>query len=468
MVRIFPFVLILFFILLSPISAQLVSIDIGDIQLRELYAVEYSLYTEEPIGSVILYNPTSEELRATVVLDGEKYINTPMKMTAKLKPNKKTEIPLHIDLDIGILNLDRQVEHISVSIQIAAYLNTLQIFDSDKIIKDMVIHDIHKIPDSDTGKIAMFIDPGDKYVMSELSAGMGRTSEEKAKAAFELLQRRGIYCVGVGGAQVQYPRELLEVKFGSFHDCSFLYTAMLELLGVETMLMFNSDVALPFYNHDGEWHPVDMNMLSLDFDSARSSGAKLKFSLSSRGGETVVLRDAWEKFPPLRFPELDPEDMLLLRSVDEHIEKEEMAEAAGVFDQLLNEYPDDPLLLNNAANVDMLMGNPQQAVMRYTKALEFSPDDGGLYLNLGIAYHKMGNQEKSMEALGKAYTKLGSYLAMRRELNLDQDSIYYDEIDSLLRRAVRHTTEEFAISLRARSLAKTKYPLYWKRFHKSG
>ncbi|MFC1712965.1 tetratricopeptide repeat protein [Candidatus Poribacteria bacterium] len=464
MLRVVLFTFALCCVFLSQTDAQLVSIDIEDVQTKELYAVEYSLYTEEPIGTATIFNPTSEELRATVVLGGGKYINAPMKMTATLPPKQKTEIPLHIDLSIGVLDLDKQVEHVPVSIQIAAYLDGLRVFDSEEITRDVILHDSHKIPDGDPSKIAMFVDPGDKYVMSELSAGMGKTDEEKAAAAFELLQKKGIYCIGSGSAQIQYPRELLEVKFGSFYDCSFLYAAVLELLGVETKLMLNSDVALPFYKHEGEWHPVDVNMLSLNFESARSSGAKLQFALSSRDAQTVVLREAWQKYPPLQFPELDPADMSLLQSVDKYIEEERLADAAKIFEQLLERYPEDPVLLNNAANVDVLMGNMQQAVERYTRAVELSSDDGGLYLNMGIAYHKMGDEEKSMEALGKAYTKLGSYIAMRRELNLDEESRFYDEIDNLLRKAVRHTTEEFSATLRARSLTKSQYPLYWKRF----
>lgn len=464
MMRIFLLTLVLCCVLLSQANAQLISIEIEDVQIKELYAVEYGLYIEEPIGIVAIFNPTSKELRATVILSGEKYINAPMKMTAKLPPKKKTEIPLYIDLDIGVLDLDKQVEHVLVSIEIAAYLDNLQVFSSDGITRDVIIHDSHKIPGDDPLKIAMFVDPGDKYIMAELSAGMGKTSEEKAKAAFELLQKKGIYCLGAGSAQVQFPRELLEVKFGSFYDCSFLYTAVLELLGVEAQLMFNSDVALPFYKNEDVWYPVDMNMLSLDFESARSSGAKLEFALSSRDAQTVVLQEAWQKYPPLQFPELDPEDMSLLKTVDKYIEDEDFEDAAKVFEQLLEEYPEDPVILNNAANVDVLMGNMQQAVERYALAAEFAPDDGGLYLNMGIAYHKMGDEEKSLEAIGKAYTKLGSYIAMRRELNLDTDSMFYDEIDGLLRKAVRHTTEELSATLRARSLTKSQYPLYWKRF----
>jgi tetratricopeptide (TPR) repeat protein len=451
-------------VLLSEADAQLVSVDIEKIELNELYAVEYRSYTEEPIGAVTMYNPTSRELRATVILSGEQYINAPMKMTAKLPAKQKTDIPLHIDLDIGVIDLGRRVEHIPISIEVSAYLGNVKV-NSQTVSRDIIVHDRHKLPDGDPSKIAMFVDPGDEYVMSELSAGMGSTSEEKAAAAFALLQKKGIYCTGTGSAQIQYPRELLKIKFGSFYDCSLLYAAVLELLGVEAKLIFNSDVMLPMYKHQGEWHPVDMNMLSLNFEGARSSGEKLQYSMSSQVAQEVVLREAWKKYPPLRFPELAPEHMKLLESVDEYIEEDRLDDAAKVFDQLLEEYPDQPVLLNNAANVDLLMGNAQRAVARYTRAAGRSPDDGGLYLNTGIAYYKLGDEEKSIEFLGKAYTKLGSYRAMCRLLNLDEENRFYEEIDSLLRKAIHQTTEVFTVALGARSLAKSAYPLYWKRFH---
>jgi len=451
-------------VLPGKVNAQLVSVDIQEIQLKELYAAEYDTYTEEPMGMIAIYNPTSRELRAVVILSGEQHVNAPMKMKANLPAKQRTEIPLHIDLDVGVLNLSRQVEHIPVSIETSVYLDSVKV-NSDSVTQDVVIHDRHKLPGGDPSKIAIFVDPGDKYVMSEISAGMGNTSEEKAAAAFGLLQKRGIYCVGSSSPQIQYPRELLKTKFGTFYDCSLLYVAVLEALGAETKLIFNSNVMLPLYKYQEDWHPVDMNMLSLDFDAARSSGQKVMPTMLSQNADTAVLREAWMKYPPLRFPELAPEHMSLLKSVDQCIAEDRLEDAAKIFNQLLDEYPGQPVLLNNAANVDLLMGNLQQAVTKYAEAADRTPDDGGLYLNMGIAYYKLGDEDKSLECLGKAYTKLGSYMAMRRLLNLDEENRFYEEVDNLLRKAVRRTTDVFTVALGAKSLTKSAYPLYWKRFH---
>jgi tetratricopeptide (TPR) repeat protein len=235
-------------------------------------------------------------------------------------------------------------------------------------------------------------------------------------------------------------------------------------LDVETKLIFNSDAMLPLYKHQDDWQPVDMNMLSLDFDAARSSGQKVLHTMSSEKANMVILREAWTKYPPLRFPELAPEHMSLLKSVDGHIAEDRLEDAAKIFDQLLAEYPNQPVLLNNAANVDLLMGNVQQAVGKYAQAVDRTPDDGGLYLNMGIAYHKLGDEDRSLGYLGKAYTKLGTYMAMRRLLNLDEENRFYEEVDNLLRKAVRRTTDVFTVALGARSITKSAYPLYWKRF----
>lgn len=447
--------------------AQLVSVDVEEIEFRELYAVEYHVYTKESIGTATIYNPSSQELRADIVLSGERYINAPMKITARLPGGQRTKIPLYIDLDIGVLDLSRQTEHIPVNIDITAYLGEAQIFRSDDIARYIELHDRHKIPYDIPAKIAMFVDPRDKYVMSEVSSAIGNsksTPEEKAAAAFELLRRKGIYCIGSGSAQIQYPRELLRIRLGTVYDGSLLYVAVLESLDVETKLVFSPNEMLPFYKHQGRWYPVDINMLAGSFDAARSSGEKLKDAMLRMDSQTVVLREAWKKYPPLWFPVLASKDIPLFSSANKYIEEDKLEDAADVLDQLLKKYPSNPVLLNNAANVELLMGNLEQAVAKYNLAVNRAPNDGGLYLNMGIAYHRMGDEIKSMEYMGKAHTKLGSYVAMHNMLNLDEENGAYAEIDILLRKASRGS-EISSIALAARSLTNSGYPLYWKRFH---
>jgi len=459
--------LIMLIICVTATYAQLVSVDIEEIEFRELYAVEYHVYTKESVGTATIYNPSGQEFRADVVLSGERYINAPMKITAKLPAGQRTKIPLYIDLDIGVLDLGRQMEHIPVSINITAYLGNVQVFRSDDIARYVELYDRHKIPYDIPAKIAMFVDPKDKYVLSEVSSTIGNsrsTPEERAAAAFELLQRKGIYCVGSGNAQIQYPRELLRIRLGTVYDGSILYVAILESLDVETKLVFSSDEMLPFYKHQGRWYPVDINMLAGSFDAARSSGEKLKGAMLTRDAQTVVLREAWKKYPPLWFPVLASKDIPLFSSANKCIEEDRLEDAADILDQLLRKYPGNPVLLNNAANVELLMGNLEQAVAKYNLAVNRAPNDGGLYLNIGIAYHRMGDEAKSMEYIGKAHTKLGSYVAMHNILNLGEEGKTYAEIDILLRKASRGS-EVSSIALAARSMTNSSYPLYWKRFH---
>ena len=77
----------------------------------------------------------------------------------------------------------------------------------------------------------------------------------------------------------------------------------------------------------------------------------------------------------------------------------------------------------------------------------------------------MGDEAKSIEFIRKAHTKLGSYTAMHNMLNLDSGDSTYGEIDGLLRKASQNSAVS-SIALAARSLAKSQYPLYWKRFHR--
>jgi len=455
---------------------QLLSLSIEEVQFKEIYAVEYRSYAKESIGKITIYNPTSEKLKVSVVLSGERYINAPMKMTAELPAERRTDIPLYVDLDMRVLELGRQVEHIPVSIEMVAYLGGMEVFNPDVIDKHITLYDRHKMPDGDPSKIAMFVDPKDKYVTSEFSTGIRKTSAaegDKAETAFAFLQKKGIYCVGPGSSQIQYPRELLRIRLGSIYDGSLLYVTILESMGVETKLIFNSNVMLPLYKQQGKWCPVDMNMLPQSFQAARLSGEKLQKNMSSNGTQSVVLRDAWKKYNPLRFPVLAPEDMSLLESADRYIKEEKLNDAAEVFHQLLKKYPDDPVLLNSAANVDILGGDAVGAVKKYARAADQAPDDSGLYLNMGLAYHRMGDERKSMEGFTKACVMLGNDItAVRSKLNLDRNSQADNEIYALLVKAIRRNMDSDNTALGARNLPlrmqrleRGKYPLYWKRFH---
>ena len=370
---------------------------------------------------------------------------------------------LLIGLDMSVLDLGRRIEHVPVSIGIDAYIDRAKV-SSAEVRRELMIHDRHKLPNGERWKIAMFVDPRDKYVTSAIPMEIRGTGEEKARVAFSILQSKEIHCVGAGSSQIQYPRELLRVKFGSLYDCSLLYAAVLESLGVEAKLIFDSDEMLPLYRHQGEWLPVDMNMLSECFEAARSSGEKLEDTMLSQNAETLALRDAWEETPPLRFPELAHKDVLLSRSAEQYAGQNELRDAARIFSELLGRYPDESVVLNNAANVDLLMGNLQQALAKYTQAAKWAPDDGGIYLNIGIVYSKLGDEQKSIEFLERAYTKLGSYAVMCRILNLDEENIFYREVDTLLRKAIQHSTEVLSTALGTRIIERSQYPLYWKRF----
>ena len=139
--------------------------------------------------------------------------------------------------------------------------------------------------------------------------------------------------------------------------------------------------------------------------------------IKSGSHSLVVLHEAWNKYPPFRIPELSNEDMNLFNFAMTEIKYGRLPKAEKAFNQLLLKYYDNPVLLNNSGNINLLNDKIDQAIAKYNQALAQSPNDCGIYLNMGMACYKAKNHEKCEEYLGKAYAKAGSYSALRQLLD---------------------------------------------------
>ena len=147
-----------------------------------------------------------------------------------------------------------------------------------------------------------------------------------------------------------------------------------------------------------------------------------------------------------------------------HAQGGRIDKAKQLFEKHLN---DDarPAAYNNLGNIYLLNAKYEAAMSHYLKALFATPDDGAIYLNLGIAYHKMSDRAKTDEMLDRAYSELGSYRQMCSALGMKLDGSENEEVRSLLREAEKRVLQRRTrpLGTRATEADSKQLPLYWKK-----
>lgn len=91
-------------------------------------------------------------------------------------------------------------------------------------------------------------------------------------------------------------------------------------------------------------------------------------------------------------------------------------EAAGLYRELLRQAPGDPIALNNLANIEFALGEPQAAIARYKQGIESQPAPelaATYYYNLSLAhlqrFEYQPHQESRSQAERLAPSLVGSY-----------------------------------------------------------
>jgi len=97
-------------------------------------------------------------------------------------------------------------------------------------------------------------------------------------------------------------------------------------------------------------------------------------------------------------------------------------EARQEFVKLLEEPTGRAAALTNLGNLGMLEGNVDVALENYTQAAALDTADGGILLNLGIAYNQAGKDDAAADAIARALTKTGGPERAQYLLGIRSDS----------------------------------------------
>ena len=254
---------------------------------------------------------------------------------------------------------------------------------------------------------------------------------------------------------VQFPRETLKLKSGDCDDLSVLLSAGLENLGIETvflevpghlLMMFNTGLPeqdaglisqdrslLAIYNQQ-VWIPLESTMIHASFNEAWAEGArKYHNALEQNNLGIIELKKAWQQYKPVTLgkagynielpdagkvmPLVDSaQTQLLTKSINRLIlpyqsmiqnnpknidARLQIAilfsryglkdEAQLAFDALREIAPKNSAVHNNQGSLYLLSGEFDNAITSYTQAAELDKADGGIWVNLSMAYYKKGD-----------------------------------------------------------------------------
>ncbi|MBM3235964.1 tetratricopeptide repeat protein [Candidatus Poribacteria bacterium] len=260
---------------------------------------------------------------------------------------------------------------------------------------------------------------------------------------------------------VKYPRELLSEKGGDCDDLVVAYAAMLEKVGIETVLLcYPGHVFLMFdamndrnacwesalcldeekYEilDDEVWIPVEVTALE-SFTAAWTQGHESyrRWKNGPKSERTIVKVHSPKEIYPSHYPKTVPpqierddetfamlvqnDDGMINRWRTEYQEKikdnqwligliyaqtGQVEAAKEVFESIIEKNPKDAAALANLGNLYQMEGKYDLAIDAYQKSLAVEPDDAGIRLNLGIAYRHQGQISLSNTMFSTALTRL--------------------------------------------------------------
>lgn len=317
------------------------SVQISDLQVRDVFASFYASYADS-IGSVTVTNGDASAVEARLAVYIPGVMSQPTERTLLLAPRASVTVPVSAVFDEGILGLEssRPVQaRVSLSCQVG-----------DQIVSvtepcDLMLHRSGALTWDELGRAAAFITPEAQTVVG-FARGLVQAYEPLLEARqvdgtipaamllFEALNARGVQYAPDPGTpysrvrgdrsavdHIQYPAQLLQSRMGDCDDCTVLYCALLENLGIATALvdapnhlfmMFDSGVSADvqaygfsldedlFVVRDGRfWIPVEVTVLGEgSFLDAWKLGAQTCARLEAEGLLRVTqVQEAWARHP---------------------------------------------------------------------------------------------------------------------------------------------------------------------------
>lgn len=462
-------------------SGDVPPVEIVDITFGEVFASAYKSYEKSPLGTLSLRNNSDEVIKnIKISFNIKKYMDFPSEQLVKnINPHETVKLDVNSTFNNILLLL---TEDTSVQAEISVEYFKNKKTQSFERREPLTLYNRNAMTWSKKEMAAAFVTPKDAPVVSfargvvQMVHGETPNIDENMGKAVQLFDALGVagvvYVVDPNNPysavstnngkvdSIQYPRHTLKNKTGDCDDLVVLYSALLENLGVETVMLdipghlfmaFKTAIKgkdakkrvgsenLYIIRDEHVWLPVEVTMVGKSFTEAWREAAK-EVGLRKEKGELNIIdtHEAWKQFKPVSIEDKQdvalPDKKKLLAAIREDISLQQSKgiekltkpyveklkkdpenyearlnlgiiygkngyfdEALKAFESILKKRSGDPDTLNNIGNVYFEKKNYDEALKYYQQAEKAGKPDSALKLNLSLAYYKTGNLEKAKE-----------------------------------------------------------------------
>lgn len=409
-------------------------VQIAQVDIDPIFPAIYRWYADHRLGSVKLANKGKAPLKAILRLHIPEYMDVPTEQEVVLVPESVTEVDLHA------LFADRIAE-VSKGKQTTIYVELLyQKEGQSKKVKQSSMGRVESnnaLTWKDPRMAAAFITSVDEQV-SEFARGTlqqqrGILSKgtdrylSRAMVLFDALGVTGLRYVkdantpygevaasGMAVDNIQYPAQFLGSKSGDCDDCTVLYCALLENIGISTALvdapghifmMFDAGVSVDALERlclqenqyviyqDRVWIPVEVTLLGESFSEAWRLGAEATSYLTRTGPLKVYsVGEAWEEYQPgnrsfsveASVPDSSLLSSMVYPDLDELVIQRETY-LQRHFLSPLRRNPSDHALRSKLARMYVYLDRFEEAQVEYRRLISAGYELAATHNDLGIA-----------------------------------------------------------------------------------
>jgi tetratricopeptide (TPR) repeat protein len=417
-------------------------LEITVVEMRNIFSNTYKIYESQGLGKIRVTNNMDDPVdKLKLSFTIKEYMDFPWETEIEaLGAGQSQEFVLKAVFNNNILNI---TEDSPVQTQLnASYYenNQAKTFSRNHTI---TIFEKHRMMWDLRDRFATFVTPKDplvlEFVRSVVSQfGASADTIHHAAAVFDALGLLGLtymqdptnpYQVTSGKTDlidyIQYPRETLQRKSGDCDDLVALFSAALESIGVRTLaievpghmfMMLATGIEadkqtdtlnnLFIVHEDQLWLPLETTLVGNPFIKAWEQGSSTYYQWLNKNLTLLDVRTAWGTFKPASLPHSEwrppatskssieerfPDDFRTIRKLMSRLK------SGKLFDQLATN-PSDPQTLLQIGIIYARIGEPEEALVLFMKALALDPANAAAQNNAGNAYYVLNRFEEACAA----------------------------------------------------------------------